>query len=193
VCAAATPQQLVAPSKGSRPPSPAIDAISTAPGWPGSGSAFTVSPAPSTAQPSQSKPGPRLATVAGAKAVAEGSFGVNGAPACRTGVDSKGRGAAWRAGRVVRAGRALPGARVEVRGWGGRAATAPRRGGWLGAAGGRPAPTAGMRRDDSIGGSAQQPSSRARQVVGLMAVSLGEETGSVDGRGGRSGARGLET
>lgn len=97
VWAAATPQQLVAPSRGRRPPSPVIDAISTSPTLPGRGTAVTVSPAPSTAQPNQSKPGPRLAMVAGAKAVAEASVGRRGGPACRIGVDSSGRG--WADGR----------------------------------------------------------------------------------------------
>lgn len=56
--------------------SPEISEMEISPGWTfGSTERETKSPRPSTAQPSQSKPGPRLATVAGAKALTEAKMG----------------------------------------------------------------------------------------------------------------------
>lgn len=65
---------------------PEISEMESCPGWMvGSTVTETKSPRPSTAQPRKSKPGPRLATVAGAKARAE----------VRTGSGSATRGAEW--------------------------------------------------------------------------------------------------
>uniref|UniRef100_A0A0V0H0N4 Putative ovule protein n=1 Tax=Solanum chacoense TaxID=4108 RepID=A0A0V0H0N4_SOLCH len=53
-------------------PAPDMSEIETSPGWTlGSRRRVTKSPMPSTAQPRKSKPGPRLATVAGAKDLTE--------------------------------------------------------------------------------------------------------------------------
>ena len=74
VSIAAMPAQLFLLSSVSLPWSPSMDSITTrssrdlAPPASSKGFAVTVSPRPSTAHPSRSKPGPRFATVDGAKA-----------------------------------------------------------------------------------------------------------------------------
>lgn len=56
---------------------PEMEEIESSPGWiDGSTERETKSPRPSTAQPRKSKPGPRLATVAGANVVTEVRVGV---------------------------------------------------------------------------------------------------------------------
>ena len=75
VAAAAIPAQFSSAFRESLPPSPSIASMIIFPGSPGKGRAITVSPAPPTAAPSQSNPGPRLATVAGANAVTEEAIG----------------------------------------------------------------------------------------------------------------------
>lgn len=58
-------------------PTPVISEMEISPGWTwGSTRRETKSPRPSTAQPRKSKPGPRLATVAGAKDLTEVKTGL---------------------------------------------------------------------------------------------------------------------